>query len=61
MPLAAFATLDGQRLQLRAAWGDAEQAAPLLRAEAVADVQSLADAAALGLAVATELQRQGAR
>ena len=33
-------------------WGDAEQAAPLLRAEAVADVQSLADAAALGLAVA---------
>ena len=61
MPLAAFATLDGQRLQLRAAWGDAEQAAPLLRAEAVADVQSLADAAALGLVVATELQRQGAR
>ena len=37
MPLAAHATLEAGRLHLRAAWGDAEQPGPLVRAEAAAD------------------------
>ncbi|MEY4977654.1 MAG: Porphobilinogen deaminase [Pseudomonadota bacterium] len=61
MPLAAHAVLAGDLLHLRAAWGDPSQPGRLLRAEAQAPVQDLAQARALGLAVAAELQAQGAR
>ena len=40
MPLAAHATLEAGRLHLRAAWGDAEQPGPLVRAEAAAAITS---------------------
>ena len=61
MPLAAHATLQGQQLQLDAAWGNPEQPhAPLVRASASATVTSLADADALGQAVAAQLRAGGA-
>jgi len=60
MPLAAFATLDGQILQLEAAWGDENAAAPLVRARAVATVTDLESAAALGEQVAAQLRAGGA-
>ena len=61
MPLAAHATLQGQRLHLRAAWGDPEGAPRLVTAAGQADVATLADAEALGARVATELRAGGAR
>ncbi len=67
MPLAAYAEIQGQTLQLRAAWGSVEGGpAPLIRAEASLALPSpsLADlpaADALGLRVAQALQAQGAR
>ncbi|MFV0679559.1 hydroxymethylbilane synthase [Ottowia sp.] len=64
MPLAAHATLDGQRLRLRAAWGEPEGAPTLVTAEGEADVTDatdLAQAEALGLQVARQLQAAGAR
>ena len=62
MPLAAHATLDGRRLHLRAAWGEPEGEARLVRADGVAEVEveQLAAAEALGLRVAADLRAGGA-
>lgn len=63
MPLAAFATwVDGQ-LVIDAAWGDAEQPAPLVTARAqaaISDPTDLASATALGEQVAAQLRAGGA-
>jgi hydroxymethylbilane synthase len=60
MPLAAFATwVDGQ-LRIDAAWGDAEQPAPLVTARAQAAIADLASATALGERVAAQLRAGGA-
>ncbi|MBX9818967.1 MAG: hydroxymethylbilane synthase [Burkholderiaceae bacterium] len=56
MPLAAYATLEGAQLHIRAAWGDAEGQHPLVTAQAQGLVHSLADATALGERVAQQLQ-----
>jgi hydroxymethylbilane synthase len=61
VPLAAYATLDGHQLRLRAAWGDPEGRSPLVRVEHSAQVTTLEQADALGLAVAQALQAAGAR
>jgi hydroxymethylbilane synthase len=63
MPLAAHATWQDGRLALQAAWGESEtlMAQPLIRASQAAAVQTLADAARLGAAVAQSLLDQGAR
>ena len=61
VPLAAYATLEGDKLHLRAAWGDVEGRQPLLRVERSARVTTLAEADALGLAAAQDLQAAGAR
>jgi hydroxymethylbilane synthase len=60
MPLAAHATFAGEFLQLRAAWGDPEGTAPLVRSQSAASIADLTQAAALGAAVAGELRAQGA-
>jgi hydroxymethylbilane synthase len=60
MPLAAFATFSGSQLQLRAAWGDAERPAPLVRAQSGAGVSDLEQAARLGAEVAAQLRASGA-
>jgi hydroxymethylbilane synthase len=60
MPLAAYAQLAGSRLHLRAAWGDPQGTATLVRAEASADVVDLDQAAALGVSVAQRLRAGGA-
>jgi hydroxymethylbilane synthase len=60
MPLAAHASFAGEYLQLSAAWGDPDNAAPLVRAmdaEAVADLEQ---AAVLGTGVAPPLTAGGA-
>ena len=62
MPLAAHATYDNGTLHVRAAWGDAEGATPLVRAE-LAQAMSVNDqsqARQLGERVAEALQQQGA-
>lgn len=56
MPLAAYATLEGGSLHIRAAWGDPEGRIPLVRAQASATVADLAAATALGEQVAAELR-----
>ncbi|MFZ1363617.1 MAG: hydroxymethylbilane synthase, partial [Brachymonas denitrificans] len=63
MPLAAYATLQGDVLQIDAAWGDdqTEGAVSLVRATARATVTTLEQATALGEQVARELIAQGAR
>ena len=61
MPLAAHATLEGGELQLQAAWGDPDVAAPLVRAEIRQAVSDLAAAEAMGLQVAERLRAGGAR
>ena len=62
MPLAAHGLLDDDgTLQLDAAWGDPEGQAPLVRAQAQAPVSTLAQAEALGNAVAERLRAGGAR
>ncbi len=62
MPLAAHATLEGDQLSVRAAWGDAEAAdVPLIEAQVQGRVQSLEEAAALGEQAAAALIAQGAR
>lgn len=61
MPLAAHATLDGEQIHLRAAWGDPEGAAILVTAEGSAPISDLTAAAALGERVAAELRAGGAR
>jgi hydroxymethylbilane synthase len=60
MPLAAHATLSGQTLSLRAAWGNPEGEAALVTAQIDGQVNSLQDAEALGDRVAADLQRAGA-
>ena len=60
MPLAAHGTLAGTTLQLDAAWGDTEGKLPLVRASASATVTTLAQADALGLAIAQQLRDGGA-
>lgn len=61
MPLAAHATFSGEYLQLRAAWGDAERPAPVVRAQSAAAVADLAQAVQLGAQVAAKLRAGGAR
>jgi hydroxymethylbilane synthase len=60
MPLAAHATFAGEDLQLDAAWGDPDTAAPLVRARSAAAVADLSQAAALGTGVAERLRAGGA-
>ena len=60
MPLAAHAVLDADQLSLQAAWGDPAQPGRLLRAHMQAPCTDLVTAEAMGLAVARELQAQGA-
>lgn len=60
MPLAAFATLVGDQLQLDAAWGDPEGARPVRRAQGSERASTLVAAAALGTAVAQRLLGAGA-
>ena len=60
MPLAAHAVLEGGVLGLRAAWGDPEGHATLVRAQAQTGVLDLASAEALGLQVAGQLRAGGA-
>jgi len=60
MPLAAFATFSGEHLQLRAAWGDPEGAAVLVRAQLAVAAADLDQAAALGTEVAARLRAAGA-
>ena len=60
MPLAAFATFSGEYLQLRAAWGDPESAAALVRAQSASAAADLDRAAELGAHVAAQLRAAGA-
>jgi len=60
MPLAAHATLAGDVLSLRAAWGDPDGSTQLVNAAISGAVSSLQDAEALGLQVANDLKRGGA-
>ena len=60
MPLAAFATFSGEYLQLRAAWGDPDTAAALVRAQSAGAAADLARAAELGTQVAGQLRAAGA-
>jgi hydroxymethylbilane synthase len=61
MPLAAHATFSGDVLQLRAAWGDADKPAPLVRAQASAGIADIAQAVQLGAEVAAQLRAAGAK
>ena len=61
MPLAAHATVQGEQLHLRAAWGDPEGDAHLVTAQVFGVVGSLEQAEALGLEVAQALRAGGAR
>jgi len=60
MPLAAYATVTGGSLQLRAAWGDPDGRVPLVRAESTAAAAGLERAAELGTGVAGQLRAAGA-
>lgn len=60
MPLAAFAKLSGETLQIDAAWGDPQGRVALVRARDCATVSSLREAAALGTRVAAQLRAAGA-
>ncbi|HWI81587.1 MAG TPA: hydroxymethylbilane synthase [Ramlibacter sp.] len=60
MPLAAYATVSGEYLQLRAAWGDPDGAVPLARAQSAAPIADLTRAAELGTGVAGQLRAAGA-
>ncbi|MDD2547259.1 MAG: hydroxymethylbilane synthase [Burkholderiaceae bacterium] len=61
MPLAAHGRLEQGQLHLDAAWGDPEGLLPLVRVAASAPVHSLAEAEALGTAIAQRLRQGGAR
>ena len=61
MPLAAYATLKGDQLNLDAAWGDPEGNVDLVTAQGCVAVLTLADAEALGTRTATALRASGAR
>ena len=56
MPLAAYATLDGDVLHIRATWGDPEGILPLVSAQAQGVVRDTAAATLLGEDVARQLQ-----
>jgi hydroxymethylbilane synthase len=56
MPLAAYATLDGDMLHIRAVWGDPEGVLPLVHAQARGVAVDAAAATALGEDVARQLQ-----
>ncbi len=60
MPLAAHATLSGNELTLRAAWGAPEGETTLVTAQTKGQVKDLAQAEALGLQIADELRKGGA-
>ncbi|MCZ2497684.1 hydroxymethylbilane synthase [Xylophilus sp. Kf1] len=60
MPLAAFATLDGGGLRLRAAWGDPAGNGSLIQVEVSGVVGSPDDAARLGEQAAARLRAGGA-
>ena len=60
MPLAAFAVVQGPEIHLRAAWGDPDGGAPLVRAKGFTRTADLAGAAALGDQVAGWLRDNGA-
>ena len=60
MPLAAYATVAGDVVQLRAAWGDPDGQVPLVRAQAAGAVADLDRAAELGTGVAGQLRAAGA-
>jgi len=60
MPLAAHAVLEGGVLGLRAAWGDPEGSALLVRASGQTRELNLASAEQLGLQVAAQLRTGGA-
>jgi hydroxymethylbilane synthase len=61
MPLAAFAVWQSDTLQLRAAWGEPQGAAQLVRTQIAAAVSTLEDARALGATAAAQLVTAGAR
>ena len=61
MPLAAHGTITDGVLQLDAAWGDIDGQAPLVRAQTRGAVSTLAQAEALGDAVAHSLRAGGAQ
>lgn len=56
MPLAAYATLTGDQLNMDAAWGDTDNKLPLVRVCQQGQVTDLASAAALGQRVAAALR-----
>jgi hydroxymethylbilane synthase len=56
MPLAAYATLKGDEMSIRATWGDPEGLQPLVHAQAKAVVKAAAEATLLGEQVARDLQ-----
>ena len=60
MPLAAHARMEGEYLQLAAAWGDPDRPGELVRARSADVVADLQQAAALGEAVAAKLRAGGA-
>ena len=60
MPLAAYAVLVGPSVHLRAAWGDPQGGATLVRAQGSTQAADLAGAAALGEEVARWLRANGA-
>ncbi|TAN10571.1 MAG: hydroxymethylbilane synthase [Burkholderiaceae bacterium] len=60
MPLAAHATLDGDHMQVHAAWGEVDGSAELVMAEGAAAVRDVAAAQALGQQVAGLLRARGA-
>ncbi len=61
MPLAAYATLSGEYLTLRAAWGDVQANSPLVQARLTREVANIEQAQALGQEVASMLIAQGAK
>jgi hydroxymethylbilane synthase len=62
MPLAAYADWQSpSELRLDAAWGDPEEASAMVRVHQSTQVQTLAQAEALGLSVAKALRAGGAR
>ncbi len=56
MPLAAYARFDGEKLRIRAAWGDADGVQPVVYAHASGRVADTASAIVLGEQVALALQ-----
>jgi hydroxymethylbilane synthase len=56
MPLAAYATLEGEHLTIEAIWGDPEGCIPLVHAQASAMVQDVDAATRLGEQVASSLK-----